>query len=321
MTDQGHVAPTPRSSVLGTGLALALALCPAGLLVAQDALPEAVREFDAYLADFDARHPDPSKVDIEAVVEAEGERIALLYCRALGFDGACVPGGQDGGFVPATARTSAPSRWWSWIWNWIGSVGVIPQTSNCGAYAPVTMHMDDASPPSPFGWTGATGIGTDTTWRLCKVNWPTAWQFRKLIATPDLHRDYGVQRFGVFCPPGSVGVRRYQANIPGNGNWSSGPIFPNIRIPSGGWYTWVCLFDTSLPSGPLMTSFPGLSLPGYGVYASRGLFPPYYPSLGNGHLYQRDQPGGFWNWGPANSFNWVLQGSSTHTLRFLARVQ
>lgn len=321
MTDRTRLSPVPHR----LALALALALCPAAFAAAQDALPKAVAEFDAYLADFDARHPDPSKVDIEAVIEAEGERIALLYCRASGFDGTCVPGKEDDGFVPASVRTATTTTtavpWWGWIWNFIGGVGVIPQTWGCGPYAPVQMHMDDAAPPSPSGWTGATVIGADTTWRLCKVNWPTSWQFKKLSPVPDLYRDYGVQRLGVFCPPGSIGVRRYQANVPGNGNWSTGPIFPNIRIPGAGWYTWVCLFDTAPPGGPQMSTFPTLSLPAYGVYASRGLRQPNYPSLGNGYVYQRDHAVSFWNWNSANPFNWVLQGSSTHTMRFLARVQ
>lgn len=323
MTDQGHPASNTRRSALAQALALAIALSPAGFVAAQDTLPEAVREFDAYLADFDARHPDPSKVDIDATIEAEGERIALLYCRASGFDGACVPGKDDDGFVPASTRTATTTAvpWWGWIWNFIGGVGVIPQSWACGPYAPVQMHMDDAAAPSPSSWIGATLTGADTTWRLCKVNWPTSWQFKRLSPVPDLYRDYGVQRFGVFCPPGSVGVRRYQANVPGNGNWSTGPIFPNIRIPGAGWYTWVCLFDTAPSGGPQMTTFPALSLSAYGVYASRGLRQPNYPSLGNGYVYQRDHAVSFWNWTTANPFNWVLQGSSTHTMRFLARVQ
>jgi hypothetical protein len=309
---------------------LALAVAPAGFAAAQADIPDGAREFVEYMADFDARHPDPTKVDIDAVVEAEGEQIALLYCRAIGFDGPCAPDERSRatGFVAASGRNvSSALPWWSWLWNFTRSIGVLRHTMNCGPYAPVAIGMDDASPPSSGGWLGVSTATTDTTWRLCKVNWPAAWQFRRLSTVPNLHLDYAVQRLGLQCPPWSTAVLRYQHNVPGNTNNQSGPIFPNFRVPNGGWFFWTCNFDNTLSPAPLpaqlMTSFPTLAIPAYGVYASRGLFQPYFPSLANGYIYQRDFATGWWWWGSpsANPSNWVMQGSANHTMRFLARVQ
>jgi hypothetical protein len=308
--------------------ALTLALAPMGAANAEwratpstgMGSPEAVQAFNAYLDDFDARYPNVEKVDIDAVIEAEGEKIATLYCGAIGIEGPCQPESEDGEFVPLAADARAAVPWWWWIWNFTVRVGVIPQTGSCGPYTPVVMHMDDAAPPSIWGWQGATLTGADTTWRLCRLNFSASWQFRQLNP-PSLHRDYAVQRFGLWCPPGGSPVWRYQNNLPVNGNFSIGPIFPNVMIAGGGWLSRTCHFDSALP-GATMAAFPTLPIPsGYGVYASRGLFQPYYPSLGNGYVYQRDVPVGTVGWGPVTPFNWVMQPTSNTTMRFLAKVQ
>ena len=54
-------------------------------------VPEAVKAHLAYVEDLDRRYPDTSKVDPDRFMAEEGEKAALIYCRALGFDGPCEP--------------------------------------------------------------------------------------------------------------------------------------------------------------------------------------------------------------------------------------
>ena len=97
-----------------------------------DPLPGAVKSYLAQLEDIDHRYPDSGKVDIDQFMAAEGESLALGYCGALGFNGACVVEEKDGEetFVALDSSSATPmaegrGKWWEWLLNHLFNVGVI----------------------------------------------------------------------------------------------------------------------------------------------------------------------------------------------------
>jgi hypothetical protein len=309
-------------------VALMLLSAPSTAVLAQGK-PDAADEFEAYLEEFDRRYPDSGQIDVEAVLDAEGERFATLYCRALGIDGPCVPD-DKGQYVPAATAATTASRapagvWWGWLFNNLFNVGVIPNQWFCPApYQYTVLRMDDSNignTNARGGWLGATlsiPMSTDTTWRLCKLDLWSSLQYRQLN-TVGLSYDYAVQNLGVFCPPSSRRVTRIHGNVFGHVTAGSFNFFPSVPAASG-WRARTCHFDTILP-GATMTTFPTLSMP-YGLYASRGLRPPLFPSLANGYVVQDDVGPNSWNWNMVTPLNWVMMDSGpSGTMRFLARVQ
>jgi hypothetical protein len=80
--------------------------------------PEA-KEYITYLEDIDRRYPDTGDIDIQQFVADEGEKIAIRYCGALGFDSACAVETKDGveSFVAVDAEayehsSQGKSNWW-----------------------------------------------------------------------------------------------------------------------------------------------------------------------------------------------------------------
>ena len=297
-------------------------------------IPDAVIEHLAYLEELEARYPDISKVDVSALVEQEGEKAALLYCKAIGFDGPCTINEEKGETeftsVPAEqiASRSVKGRWWSWLnANNFGAVGVIAEDMACSTvpYAPrpmVQIHMDDEdrrNNNSRWGWLGATTSNRNTTWRYCRLE---SWVYSdfKPLAYGSRDADYAVLKLGALCPAGSRTITRRQDNEDWrNANWSSGNAYPNVNVHGRNWTTHYCHFDggSYSPSGT-MSAFPIVGFP-YGVFASERMPRDY--AMQYGFVYQDDED--FWNqnwWFPSNP-NTAVMGGGSNTWRKLVKVR
>jgi hypothetical protein len=285
-------------------------------------LPASVQLFVSYLKDLDTRYPSSSDFDPTTVIDQEGETIATLYCAAIGIDGPCAPDAK-GNYVPFNGGTARlEGEWWLWLYNFVYSVGVIPEMNACPApYGYTYIHMDDENSNnmnSRNGWIGATASGSNTTWRHCRLPNELAVQFRPLPQTGSKY-NYAVQNMGVFCPPGSTRAIRFHDNQGGpNGNTSGGGVFPSVNVGSRNWMTFTCHFRGGNTSAGTMSAFPTLGMR-YGVYASQYLPAPY--ALQTGRVYQDDED--FQN---VNLWINLPTGSDmflgiTNTLRYLVRVK
>lgn len=288
----------------------------------------AQKKFREYADDLDRRYPDSAQVDPEKFLNEEGETYALLYCQAIGFDGACVVENKEGSeqfvaYQPTQSAAKALIRWWSWLDPRLYSVGVIPDRSCPSQYPLVWIHHDDEdrrNANSRGGWIGATTSTNNTTWRYCRVDSLTALSFRPLPNGGNRY-DYATLKLGVFCPSGGRRVVRRQNNeIRNNQNSNSGlaSIFPSFQV----WpipFTWTeyCHFDGAAPSWlGHMSSFPNLGF-AYGVHAPSAFPKPW--SLANGWVHQDDE-----DWFNQNAwFGWpddVMSGGG-NTWRGTARVR
>lgn len=323
----------------GLCMAVALGIAPAALAEdsqgetpkdEQDAklnepdTPQAVKDYLAYVESLDKRYPDTSKVDGDRFMAEEGETAALLYCRAIGFDGPCAPGtGGNGrsGYVGLDARAVSQRvgrlAWYDWLFDGLFNIGVIPDKASCPSpYPLVQLYHDDEDRRNAngrSGWIGATVSNSNTTWRFCKLDFSASMAFRPLPPWSNQY-DYAVQQFGLFCPPGSRRViRRHDNEDSGNANNASGPVFPSFNQWPGNWWMFTCHFD----AGPIaMGGFPNLGF-SYGVFAPTNLPAPY--ALQNGYVRQDDED--FLNtnlW--LGSPDWVM-GDGSNTWRGLARVR
>lgn len=297
-------------------------------------VPDAVLEHFAYLEALEERYPDTSKLDIAALVEQEGEKAALLYCRAIGFDGPCTIDEEKGEtqFKPASVEQivtkSAKSTWWRWLTaDNFTAVGVIPESQQCFTvpYAPrpmVQIHMDDEdrrNNNSRWGWLGATTSNGNTTWRYCRIETFVFSDFKPL-AYGSRDADYAVLKLGTLCPNGSKTIVRYQDNEDWrNANWSSGNTYPNVNVNGRNWRTQYCHFDGgSYSSTGYMSAFPNLGL-AYGVFGSDRMPSQYVMQYG--YVYQDDED--FWNanrWSP-NPPNTSAMGGGGNTWRRLIKVR
>jgi hypothetical protein len=329
-----------------TAIALAVALAIPSLAYAEDSeketppeeqevaiqyqeIPEAAKEFVAYLQDIDRRYPDSGEVDIGKFIEAEGEKLALQYCAANGIDGPCAPADTKDGTTSllavdtdAYARAAdGKSKWYEWLWNHSFNVGVIPEVNSCPAGTTWTqIHMDDEdrrNANSRGGWIGAITSDRNTTYRFCKLDPITSLNFRPLPKAGDQY-DYSLVNMGVFCPSGARRVVRVEENeIWRNASSSSGDVFPNFRIYNT-WFNFYCHFDGARNSVlGHMNDFPRLAMP-YGVFASRDM--PSNYALAKGWVYQDDED--FWNWNGwwFGSGDTVMWGGS-NTQRSTAKVR
>jgi hypothetical protein len=297
--------------------------------------PQAVIDHIAYLEELEARYPDMGKVDIEALVEQEGEKAALLYCKAIGFDGPCTidETKENASFEPVDPSSISSKgtalRWWGWLKaSNFTAVGVIPETSYCWSvpYQPlplISLHMDDEdrrNNNSRWGWIGATTSNRNTTWRFCKVNqYGLVGDFAPLgYASPDA--DYAVLKLGATCPSGARTITRYQDNEDWrNANWSSGNTYPNVNVNGRNWLTYYCHFDGGRGGvNGLMGTFPWMSF-SYGVFGSQRM--PSQYALAYGYVYQDDED---WfnmnNWSPTLIDTNVMGGGS-NTWRRLVKVR
>jgi hypothetical protein len=290
-------------------------------------LPPAVQQFVNYMRDFDSRYPDSGRVAVDRVLAEEGESIALHYCGAIGIDGPCVPDdkSQATGFVPVnmlSANVPPPSNWWEWVRYLFGQVGVIPSANFCPApYSMTNIYMDDENNNnnnSRSGWIGATVSNNNTLWRHCRLTSAASWQFRPLPVASSSH-SYAVLSLGVFCPPGSSRYWRFQDNQGGsNGNYSTGPIFPNVNVAGRNWLTASCHFTGGNASFGTMPAFPNLGF-SYGVYGPDSMPGPY--ALQRGWVYQDDEDFININYWLPGAPNPAIMNGSNNTRRFLVRVR
>ena len=184
-------------------------------------LPEAVKQHVAYVEDLDLRYPDSGKVDTKRFMEEEGEKFALSYCKAAGFDGPCTVDekGNVSKYISVGSTASKPdvgrSGWASWVWNHLFNVGVIPEQNYCPApYVWTQIYMDDEdrrNANNRWGWLGATVSNNNTAWRFCKLDTLTSLNFRPLAARGEAY-NYAVLNMGVFCPSGGRRVWRFEDN-------------------------------------------------------------------------------------------------------------
>jgi hypothetical protein len=293
-------------------------------------IPQAVIDHIAYLEELQARYPDMGKVDVAALVEREGETAALLYCKAIGFDGPCaIDESKEDAQFEAVAIEGASAKTASGWWRWLNagnftSVGVIPETTACFStpYQPlplVTMHMDDEdrrNNNARSGWIGATTSNGNTTWRFCKLSGvggmlPLSWG--------STDANYAVLQLGATCPSGARSIRRWQDNEDRrNANGSSGNTYPNVNVRGRNWYTYYCHFDAGKAGADgLMSAFPWLSFK-YGVFASAGM--PGQFAAAYGEVYQDDE-----DWFNANRWeglhNTGVMGGGSNTWRKLVKVR
>lgn len=307
--------PITQASLTALAMAIALTIAPQAfaedseketpveeqdLALKYQNLPESAKTFVAYLQELDARYPDSARVDMDALMQAEGENIALRYCAANDIDGACAPDEKSGELVSlsdgvAMRGAEAKGRWWEWLWNHSFNIGVIPEANTCPAqYAWTQIHMDDEdrrNANNRSGWIGAISSTANTTYRFCRLDPITSLLFRPLPRGGDEH-DYAVVNMGILCPSGARRLVRVEENeLWRNANSSSGDIFPNFRIYNTS-FNFYCVFDGAASSllGH-MSEFPVLGMP-YGVFASRDLPAPY--ALARGRVYQDDED--FLNW-------------------------
>lgn len=327
-------------------LAIAVALSIPGLVLAEESeketpqeeqdvaaryaeMPASAKAFLSYLQDLDSRYGDAGDVDPAKLYEAEGEKVALLYCAAVGVDGPCSPATDKAGndvFVAYDAaalnRTAAKgSDWWAWLSNHLFNVGVIPQVASCPAGTTLaTIHHDDEdrrNANNRGGWLGATSSTANTTWRFCKLNAVQSIEFRPLPKVGDEH-DYSVLNMGLLCPSGSRRlVRVEEGELWRNANSSSGGVFPNFRVYNT-WFNFYCHFDGGAKATlGYMNEFPKLGF-SYGVYAARDM--PSSLALSKGFVFQDDED--WWNWnawwfGSGDQVMW----DGRNTWRMLAKVR
>ncbi len=337
----------PQASIRALAMAIALTIAPQAFaedseketpVEEQDAkraeldLPQAVIDHIAYLEDLVERYPDVSKIDPKALLEKEGEKAALLYCRAMGFEGPCTidESKEDARFEAVDPATLASGRmavnWWGWLNPDIfTAIGVIPETPQCEKppYAPrpmVQMHMDDEdrrNNNSRSGWIGATSSGGNTTWRFCRIETLSAnSDFRPLpYAAP--YGSYAVLQMGLRCPSGSRTIIRYQDNEDWrNANWQTGNTYPSVNVGRRNWMTFYCHFDGAALGAGYMNEFPHLGI-SYGVFASE-LLPRNY-AIQYGNVYQDDEDWFNANWwSPSSS---PVMGGGSNTWRKLAKVR
>jgi hypothetical protein len=297
-------------------------------------VPQAVIDHIAYLADLEERYPDMSKVDVKALVEQEGEKAALLYCRAIGFDGPCAidESVKDAKFVavdPARASArSASTRWWGWLkYDNFDAVGVIAADRDCMPLVPysplpvVTIHMDDEDRRNANhrgGWIGATTSNRDTTWRFCKADRTTRAVGFGFLPYGGDQGDYAVLLLGARCPNGAKTIMRFEDNEDrNNGNWSAGNTYPNVNWGNKNWITYYCQFGGSNSNTGSWTvnGFPPLGV-SYGVFGSERL--AYGQAYG--FVHQDDE-----DWRNINSWNpsppgTASMGGDRNTWRKLVKV-
>ncbi|MGN6151903.1 MAG: hypothetical protein ACTHOH_07825 [Lysobacteraceae bacterium] len=294
-------------------------------------IPQAVIDHMAYVEELQARFEKDPKMDVEALLAEEGEKAALLYCRAMGFEGPCTIDQEAGetkfhAVDAALAKSaSASASWWSWLSaSTFHSVGVIAEDRFCAIVprAPrplLEIHMDDEdrrNNNSRSGWIGAVTSGSNTTWRFCRVDdgYGGASAFLPL-AYASREADYAVLQLGPVCPPGSRSIRRFEDNEDWqNANWYMGNAYPNIV--GSNTVTYYCLFEGNQPwTFGLMNGFPELGMH-YGVFAtSRN---PY--AIASGDVYQDDEDWFNINaWSP--SPNTDVMGGGSNTWRRLIKVK
>ncbi|QWP78403.1 hypothetical protein J5226_08430 [Lysobacter sp. K5869] len=308
-------------------------------------MSEAQKMFVEYTLELEKRYPDSAQVDPEKFLNEEGETYALLYCRSLGFEGACVVESQDGvdrfvAYSPAqkvsanTAGKAVSFVWWNWLNLRLFSVGVIPDRSCPSQYPTTWLYHDDEdrrNANSRGGWIGATTSNNNTTWRYCRIDDSRSLSFRPLPNGGNAY-DYSVLKLGVFCPSGARTVIRRQNNENWNNqNSNSGPLtifpssqgwlFPPAPLPFNGplptTITHYCHFDGAAPSWlGYMSSFPNLGF-AYGVHAPSAFPKPW--ALATGWVHQDDEDwfnfNAWWGW-PDN----VMSGGG-NTWRGMARVR
>ncbi len=291
-------------------------------------MPDAVKSFIARLQDIDARYPDSGAVDIDTLIAAEGEQLALSYCGALGFKGACTVESQNGveTFVPVdatalTRMTESKTKWWQWLLDHLFNIGVIPENAACPApFALTQIRMDDEDRRNANGregWIGAIGSTNNTTYRFCKLDTLTSLLYRPLPKQGDEY-DYAVLNMGLLCPSGARRVLRVEENeIWRNTNSSSGDNFPNFRIYNT-WFNFYCHFDGGAKSilGQ-MQSFPKLGF-AHGVFAP-GVMPAPF-ALQHGWVFQDDEDTLNWNGWLFGSGDSVMNGGR-NTWRGTAKVE
>jgi hypothetical protein len=295
------------------------------LAAAESGMPPAVSAYIQYIDDLDRRYPDGVSVtDVDRFLSTEGETAALKYCNAIGINGPCVLAGQgeQTRFVAAPNNPNGPNGddWWNWIRNHLYNVGVIPDKDQCPSpFERVEIYMDDENnrnANSRSGWIGATVSGSDTAWRFCRLDTRSSLAYLPLPFSGNQY-DYAVLNMGLFCPSGARRVMRYQDNEDrGNGNGSSGDIYPNVSVGSGNWITYTCHFDgaASSPLGWMINGWPDLGF-SYGVFGSYRL--PF--RLAKGSVFQDDED----NW---NQNYWAgspdeVMGDSRNTVRYLSKVR
>lgn len=294
-------------------------------------IPQTVIDHMAYVEELQARFEKDPKMDVEALLAEEGEKAALLYCRAMGFEGPCTIDQEAGdtkfhAVDAAFAKyASASKSWWGWLSaSAFHSIGVIAEDRSCATvpHAPrplVEIYMDDEDRQnnnSRSGWIGAVSSGSNTTWRFCRVDdsgWGPSPFFP--LAYGSREADYAVLKLGMACPPGSRSIRRFQDNEDWlNENGYSGNIYPNLVGSNA--VTYYCLFEGNQPwTVGLMSGFPDLGMH-YGVFATSKN--PY--ALAFGDVYQDDED---WfninDWSP--SPNTDVMGGGSNTWRRLAKVK
>jgi hypothetical protein len=299
------------------------------LAASLDPLPEAAARYIAHLAEIDARYPDSAALDSDALMAAEGERLAIEYCATLGFERGCAPIEIDGvtRFEPIDITTvdgavaQRATNWWEWIKSHLFNVGVIPDRDACPApFARTEIYMDDEdrrNANSRSGWQGAIVSNNNTRYRFCRLDMLNSLSFRPLAKAGD-EADYAVLNMGLLCPSGARRVLRVEENeLWRNQNSSQGDIFPNFRIFNT-WFNFYCHFDGGAKSllGQ-MSEFPRLGF-GYGVFAPSAMPAPF--ALSHGSVYQDDEDILNWNLWPFGDGQQVMNGTR-NTLRNLAKVR
>jgi hypothetical protein len=297
-------------------------------------LPDAVVEHIAYLQELQERYPDTSKLDIDALLEQEGEKAALIYCKAIGFDGPCSIDEATGQteFKPLSETQvysrSSQAKWWSWLnaSNFL-AVGVIPESPQCSTvpYAPrpmVTIYMDDEdrrNANSRGGWIGATVSGGNTAWRYCRVESYFGSDFKPL-AYGGKDDGYAVLKLGALCPTGSRTISRYQDNEDRrNANAYYGNVYPNVNVGGRNWLTHYCHFDGGVYNSPVnMSEFPSIGFP-YGVFASERMHGSY--AMQYGYVYQDDEDFYNLNWWSPSPTNTAVMGGDRNTWWKLVKVK
>jgi hypothetical protein len=299
------------------------------LAASLDPLPPAAARYLAQLAEIDARFPDGAAVDTEALLAAEGERLALAYCATIGFDAGCTLTTVDGveRFVSlddAGANSAAGAKgssWWEWIKSHLFNVGVIPEQDACPApFARTEIYMDDEdrrNANARSGWQGATVSTNNTRYRFCRLDMLRSLQYRPLSKEGN-ETDYAVLNMGLLCPSGARRVLRIEENeLWRNQNSSQGDIFPNFRIYNT-WFNFYCHFDGGASSIlGRMDEFPRLGF-AYGVFAPSAMPAPF--ALEHGSVYQDDEDVLNWNAWPFGSGDPVMNGTR-NTWRGLAKVR
>jgi hypothetical protein len=340
---------TTQASLSALAMAIALAMAPQ--VFAEDSeketpveeqeaklaeldLPQAVIDHIAYLEDLEERYPDVSKIDPKALLEQEGEKAALLYCKAIGFEGPCTidESKEDARFEAVDLATLTSARmadnWWRWLnADIFTAIGVVPETRDCARppYAPrpmVQMHMDDEdrrNNNSRHGWIGATSSGGNTTWRFCRISTQVQnGEFRPLpYAAP--YGNYAVLQMGLRCPRGARTIKRRQDNEDWrNANWQTGNTYPSVNSGGRNWITYYCHFDGAALGASYMNAFPHLGI-SYGVFASE-LLPREY-AIQYGYVYQDDEDWFNMNAWMPSSINTNVMGGGSNTWRKLAKVR